>query len=66
MNTELRSLYNELLEVLNKHNTTMEAKRITLAYLEKQCEIEANNEIAREMSETITEKGEMENGESDR
>lgn len=64
-NTELRSLYNDILGVLNKHNTSMEAKRITLALIEKQCEIEANNEILREM-ETVTEEGEMNNGESDR
>lgn len=61
-NAELRKLYNDLLDVLNKHNTSMEAKRITLALLEKQCEIEANNEIVREMSETVTEEGELGNG----
>lgn len=61
MNTEIRQLQDSLLDVLNSSNAPLEAKRILLCLLAKDCELKSNALIQQEMNETITEKGEMEN-----
>ena len=61
MDIELRKLYNDLLDTLNKSNACIEGKRITLEMLAKVCELQANIEISKQL-QTITEKGELDNG----
>ena len=61
MDIELRKLYTELIDTLNRSSVGVEAKRILLELLAKECELKANEKISNEL-QTITEKGEMENG----
>lgn len=63
MNTEIRQLQENLLDVLNSSNAPLEAKRILLCLLAKDCELKANAKIQEEIAnEKITEKGELDNG----
>lgn len=61
MDIELRKLYNDLLTTLNQSNACLEGKRITLLLLSKECELQANSKISQDL-QTITEKGELDNG----
>lgn len=63
MNTEIRQLQDSLLDVLNSSNAPLEAKRILLCLLAKDCELKSNSLIQEEMAnKTITEEGELNNG----
>ena len=63
MNHEIRELQNNLLQVLNASNAPIEAKRLLLCLLAKDSELKANAIIQEELAEqTITEKGELDNG----
>ena len=58
-NRDVRSCEDELIAVLNKYDFPYEFKRIMLSNLSRQCGIEADKAI---LNESITEKGEMNNG----
>lgn len=60
MDIELRKLYNDIISIVSSSKVPIEAKRITLELIAKQCEIQANEKMSNEL-QTITEKGEMEN-----
>ena len=59
MDRIIRQLENDLLDVLNKSIAPIEAKRVVLALLAKDCELKVNSIL---VQETITEEGEMKDG----
>ena len=59
MNKPIRELEDNLVAVLNASQVPYECKRVVLENLMIKCELKAVEEMA---NETITEKGEMENG----
>lgn len=58
-NREIRNLETDLLNTINAYDLPYELKRIVLEKIALQCERESNKEI---INETITEKGELDNG----
>lgn len=59
MNKPIKELEDNLVAVLNASQVPFECKRVVLENLMIKCELKAIEEMA---NETITEKGEMENG----
>ena len=59
MNKQIRELEEEIVNTLNASPLPYECKRIVLENLMLKCEMEVVKEIAQE---TITEKGELDNG----
>lgn len=61
MDIELRKFYNDIISIVGTAKVPIEAKRITLELVAKQCELQANESISTQL-QTITEKGELDNG----
>lgn len=59
MNKPIRELEDNLVAVLNASQVHFECKRVVLENLMMKCELKAIEEMA---NETITEKGELDNG----
>lgn len=60
-NRDIRNCEEEVISVLNKYDFPFELKRIMLTNLALKCEHEADKAI---LTETIEEKGELDNAES--
>jgi hypothetical protein len=59
MNKQIRELEDNLVAVINASQVPYECKRVVLENLMIKCELKAFEEMA---TETITEKGELDNG----
>ena len=59
MNKPIRELEDNLVAVINASQVPFECKRVILENLMMKCELKAVEEMA---NETITEKGELDNG----
>jgi len=65
MDFEIRQLQENLLEILNASAAPIEAKRLLLALLAKDCELKANALMQQAQREAITEEGELNGSELD-
>lgn len=59
MNKQIRELEDNLVAVINTSQVPYECKRVVLENLMIKCELKAIEEMA---TETVTEKGELDNG----
>ena len=66
MNLKIRRLEEELLEILNASDVEIEVKRLILTDLLNLVESQSNKVILKELSQSITEYGEMKDAESTR
>ena len=66
MNLKIRRLEDELVEILNASDVEIEVKRLILTDLLNLVELQSNKVILKELSQPITEYGEMKDAESTR